>query len=578
MAAMDAVLPRIAMNLRPRFLLLTALFFLVVAVPSWFAVRSIADSIVEQWTMRYAEKQVLYDKSRTLQPILREVALAKQLASADVLRRWAHAPDDPASSQRAFAELESYRQNFQDKSYFVALLKNGRYFYNNASNEFAGKEYRYVLDSKAAKDAWFFDLIGQKRDLHINVNPDLNLGITKLWIDVLIRDGDDILGMVGTGLDLTTFINNVVEEHVPGVTSLFVDHTGAIQIHRNQKLIDFGSVSKSPSQQNTIHLLFDRKQDQAAVLAAMRSLEARDKKVATVFVNVNGKRHLTGVTHLPEIDWYEITLLDLDVLLPFSEFTGLMAVYGLTLIGLLLLFNLAIRHYVVTPLKQLDKAMSLVEGGQDSLQALDKLGTGEIKHLMHRFVNMANAVSQARRDLESKVQERTAALEKLTRIDPMTEMLNRRGMLMRLEAELQRAHREGIQLGILWLDVDRFKEINDQFGHAAGDQAIKTIARLIEQAVRPYDAVSRWGGDEFLVMLPRANQNSLDMLGERLRSEIEKCNSVTSESGEVIRLSVSVGGHLQETEDTLDSMLHRGDKALFSAKSLQRNCYRSSVG
>lgn len=565
------------MTLRPRFLLLTAVFFLVVAVPSWFAVRSIAESIVAQWAMRYAEKQVLYDKSRTLQPILREVALAKQLASAEVLRRWARTPDDATAGKLAFAELESYRQNFQDKSYFVALLKNGHYFHNNASNAFAGQEFRYVLDSKAAKDAWFFDLIGHRRDLHINVNPDLNLGITKLWIDVLIRDGEDILGMVGTGLDLTTFINTVVEEHVPGVTSLFVDHAGAIQIHRDQKLIDFGSVSKSPAQQNTLQLLFDRKQDQAAVLAAMRSLEARDRTVATVFVNVNGTRHLTGVTYLPEIDWFEITLLDLDVLLPFSEFTGLLAVYGMTLVGLLILFNLAIRHYVLTPLKQLDKAMSLVEGGQDSLQALSQLGTGEIKHLMHRFVDMAQAVSQARRELESKVQERTATLEKLTRIDPMTELLNRRGMLTRLETELQRLQREGGQLGILWLDVDRFKEINDRFGHAAGDRAIKAIGRLIEQTVRAYDAVSRWGGDEFLVLLPRVNQNSLDMLGERLRSEIEHCSTVLSESGEIIHMSVSVGGHLQEANDTLDSLLNRGDQALFAAKSQQRNCYRSSV-
>lgn len=567
-----------AMNLRPRFLLLTALFFLMVAAPSWLAVRAMADSIFAQWTMRYAEKQVLYDKSRTLLPILREVALARQLANSDVLRRWARAPDDAASTQLAFAELESYRQNFQDKSYFVALLNNGKYFHNNASNEFVGKEFRYVLDAKAAKDAWFFDLIRQNRALHINVNPDLNLGITKLWIDVLIRDGDDILGMVGTGLDLTSFINNVVEEHVPGVTSLFVDHAGAIQIHRNQKLIDFGSISKSPAQQNTIHLLFEHKQDQAAVLNAMHSLEARDKTVATVFVTVNGKRHLAGVTYLPEIDWFEITLLDLDVLLPFSEFTGLMAVYALTLISLLVLFNLALRHYVVTPLQKLDQAMSLVESGQDGTSALDRLGTGEINHLMQRFVTMAHAVSQARRDLETKVQERTAALERLTRIDPMTDLLNRRGMLARLEAELQRSRRESSQLGILWLDVDRFKDVNDQFGHAAGDQAIKTIAQLISQTVRTYDAVSRWGGDEFLVLLPRASQSALDMLGERLRTEVEKCTAVTSESGEMIRLSVSVGGHLQQADDTIDDMLQHGDNALFAAKTQKRNSYQSSVG
>ncbi len=69
------------------------------------------------------------------------------------------------------------------------------------------------------------------------------MGITKLWIDVLIKDGDEILGMVGTGLDLTQFLNRVVEDHEPGIHSFFVDHTGAIQLHHNLAMIDFGTVA-----------------------------------------------------------------------------------------------------------------------------------------------------------------------------------------------------------------------------------------------------------------------------------------------------------------------------------------------
>lgn len=140
-----------AMNLRPRFLLTTALFFVIVAVPSWLAVRSMAESIVEKWAVRYAEKQALYDKSRTLQPILREVALTRQLANSSVIRQWAQQPDNPTLTQNAITELESYRQNFHDKSYFAGLLKNGAYFHNNASNEYAGKELRYVLNPTPPK-------------------------------------------------------------------------------------------------------------------------------------------------------------------------------------------------------------------------------------------------------------------------------------------------------------------------------------------------------------------------------------------------------------------------------------------
>ena len=564
------------MNLRPRFHLLTILFFVIFAIPSWLAVRTLAESIMEQWAVRYAEKQVLYDKGRTLQPILREVALSRQLASSQPIREWAHKPENKEFARRALAEMEGFRQNFQDHSYFVALLKNGYYFHNNAANEFAGEEFRYVMDPRNKKDAWFYDLIRKQRDIHINVNPDPNLGVTKLWIDVLIRDGNDILGIAGTGLDLTAFIKNVVEEDTPGVTSLFVDHDGAIQIHRNQSLIDFASISKTQSQQNTIKLLFEREDDHKAVLAAMKELEVQQKTVATLFVQVNGRRHIAGIAYLPEIDWHEITLLDLDVLLPFSQFTGILVVYTLTLLGSLALFNLALRRFVLTPLQQLDEAMAAVESGSDVPAQLEQLGTGEIGRLMKRFVQMAKSVTVSRRDLEFKVQERTIALERLTKIDPLTELLNRRGMAERIEAELTRARRERNRLGILWLDADGFKEINDRHGHAAGDQALIAIAHIIDATIRPYDVAARWGGDEFLIMLYPADPELLQSLGERLLTAIAECRTVIDQHGNVVTLRASIGGHLANADDTLNSLLQHGDQALYAAKEAGRNRYHAS--
>ena len=81
------------MNLQPRFLLLTSVFFVVFAIPSWMAVRALAEGIMEQWAVRYAEKRGLSDKGRTLQPILREVALSRQLASSQPIREWTRKPD-----------------------------------------------------------------------------------------------------------------------------------------------------------------------------------------------------------------------------------------------------------------------------------------------------------------------------------------------------------------------------------------------------------------------------------------------------------------------------------------------------
>ncbi len=564
------------MNLKPRFHLVTILLIVISAIGGWWSVRTLAEDIVEQWAMRYAEKQALYDKSRTLQPILREVALARQLANSQYIREWARHPGSKESTRRAISEMESFRLNFRDQNYFVGLLKNGHYYYNNAENKYGGKEFRYILNPRQKKDAWFYDLIRQGRDLHINVNPDPELGITKLWVDVLIRDGNDILGIAGTGLDLTGFIRNVVEEGVPGVTSLFVDHAGAIQIHRNESLIDFSSISKQITEQRTINLLFEQPSDRKTILAAMKALEDLRQTVITEFVSVNGKRHLAGVVYLPEIGWYEITLLDLDVLLPFSQFSGILLVYAITLLGAFLLLNLFLNHQVLNPLSQLDRAMARVESGENVAENLGEQGTGEVRRLMQRFMHMAHAVRESRHDLESKVQERTLALERLAKIDTLTGLLNRRGMTERIESELKRIQRESSHVGLLWLDVDLFKQINDQYGHAVGDQALKVMADMIRETLRPYDVASRWGGDEFLVLVQPADAETLDQIGSRLCHKIAENRQVLNSADEVVRLSASIGGHLSLENEPLDSLLQHADQALYAAKASGRNCFRSS--
>jgi diguanylate cyclase (GGDEF)-like protein len=565
------------MNLRPRFLLLTGLLMVVSAVAAWYASRLLAENIVGQWAVRYAEKQVLYDKSRLLQPIVREIALSRQFANSQELRNWARNPGDSALTKRAISEMESFRLNFADHSYFVALLDSGHYFHNNAKNEFAGKQYRYTLESKKPEDRWFYDIVRQQRDIHINVNPDINLGVTKLWIDVLMRDGNTILGVAGTGLDLTALIHAVVDQTQPGMTSLFVDHNGAIQAHRDQSMIDFASISKTAKEHKTLDLLFDRQSDRDAVYAAMKELESVKSTVISRFVDINGRRHLAGVAYLPEIDWYEITLLDLDVLVPLSSFSGILLVYGLTLLAALALFNLVLGRQVLRPLRKLEQGMQEMERGEfsDSLSASD--GQGEIARLIEHFQRMARAQWEARLGLESKVKERTEALDRLAKTDSLTELLNRRGMSERINAEISRSRRQHGHIGLLWLDIDLFKEINDQHGHGKGDEALKAVAELVQALLRPYDCVSRWGGDEYLVLTQANDAHDLNTLGERIRSAIADTCRLQSDAGKPVYLTVSVGGYFADSGEDMESMLQRADKALYDAKAAGRNCYRAYV-
>lgn len=562
------------MNLRPRILILTGLLIATSAIAAWWASRQLAEQIIEQWGARYAEKQVLYDKARALQPILREIALARQLADSVIIRRWADSPNDPDLTRQAIAELESYRLNFADHSYFIALRKNGRYYYNDSGDDYAGRQFRYTLNPGSSSDAWFYDLLRQGHSLHLNVNPDAHLGVTKLWIDVQIRNGSAVLGVVGTGLDLTPFIRDVVDTPQPGITSLFVDRDGAIQIYRDQRMIDFASLTKGAGQHNDIRLLFTDRADRQGIYAAMKELESRKSAVISRSVRIDGKRYLAGIAYVPEIGWYEITLLDLDVLLPVSRFSGILMVYGLTLLAALILFNLILGRVVLRPLEKLERAMDNVRQGRFAPDGLPVGGRGEIGRLIQHFADMARAVTNAQADLEAKVRERTEALEHLSKTDSLTQMLNRRGMTERIRTELSRSKREGNRFGILWLDVDYFKEINDRYGHPSGDKALVEIAGLIQAIIRPYDSAARWGGDEFLILIQDCDQDVLVTLGERIRTAISGQSGLSAPDGHPIPLSVSIGCNLAETDGDLESLLQGADHALYAAKQAGRNCLR----
>ena len=220
--------------------------------------------------------------------------------------------------------------------------------------------------------------------------------------------------------------------------------------------------------------------------------------------------------------------------------------------------------------------MSDVEAGTSTNEQLAQLGTGEVRHLMHRFTSMAHAVMDFRHNLEAKVQERTTALEYLTRIDPLTELLNRRGMTEAIETQLSRSERELLKVGILWIDIDDFKTLNDGLGHAVGDQALKVVGEIIRSTIRPYDLAARWGGDEFLIMVQPADSDTLNALGERLRMAINTNKQLIDEDGHAITMSASIGGHLARAGEPLDSILLQGDRALYAAKAAGRNCYKSS--
>lgn len=561
------------LKLRTRFFLVITALTVIGSVLVWGVFHHVAQQIVMQWGRHVVDIQVRYDRARLLQPLARELALARQMANSLALRRWARAAGEPGLEAEAIQEMESFRRNFNSANYFVALRATGAYYHNNAAGEYDGRQLRYRLDPEKPADAWFYKLIEVGRDFHLNVNPDVELGVTKLWIDVPMRDGDEVLGIVGTGIELERFLDEIVDIGQPGVNTLFVDLSGAIQLHRDAKLIDFASVVKPEGQKSLVDQLLDHDEDRTRLRATMRELSAAadaGPRVLSRFVHSDGRRVLLGIAFVPEIGWYEITLLDLDVLMPVTAFTPVALVFVLTLLVSLVLVHLLLRRLILDPLASLERAMMRVRDGDLSPAPLPR-GEGEIAHLTHHFDAMASAMRTHTGELEAKVRERTDALHRLARIDPLTGLINRRGMTELLDAEVTRAARQRSTFGLLWLDVDCFKEINDRQGHAAGDEALAMLAGVLEAGLRSYDRAARWGGDEFLVLLSPCDRPTLAAIAMRVREDIERDSRARG-----MAFTVTVGACLARPGQSVEILLQCADEALYRAKESGRN--RVAIG
>lgn len=557
------------MSLKTRILLLAATLVLLSSIASLFAYRELSQTIIERWGTQVAEIQVRYDSARLLQSLEREIGLARQMSESTTLINWAKNPDDRFLRAGAIREMESFRGNFRDNSYFVALRKNGHYYYNNADNEFAGNQFRYVLDPEDPDDAWFFQLISEGRDFHLNVNPDTELGVTKLWIDVLMRDPQgEIVGMVGTGLNLDDFLQDIVDINQPGITTLFVDFNGAIQLYRDRNYIDFASIIKPEGQKNTIDLLFEEPEDKREMMTMLESLRqgaGEAGEVESGFVTVNGREHLAGIAFLPTIGWFEITLLDLNTLLPNRYLWPLIGVFLVALLVTLLVFQLVIRRRIIKPLTSLESAVKAVAGGSFAYPTLDK-PDNEIGRLAGHFETMAERLEESTHHLETQVAYRTEELHRLARVDALTGLRNRRGLDEILAEEMERSRRQQSGFGLIWLDIDLFKGINDDQGHQAGDDILCRVALWLKASVRPYDHPGRWGGDEFVVVLSPCDAETMVQIAHRVRANIEQDSRLTDTP-----VTVSVGAYFSRPGDTLDEILRKADQALYLAKDKGRN-------
>jgi diguanylate cyclase (GGDEF)-like protein len=298
----------------------------------------------------------------------------------------------------------------------------------------------------------------------------------------------------------------------------------------------------------------------------MDQLAAGDAVAQSRFMTVGGKEMLVGVGYLDRLGWFNITLMDIDTIIDKRLFLPI----GLLLAGVMGLVTaimvLVFKRAVLDRLKRLELVVHATrQGDYGPALAMGDERQDEVGRLSAAFTEMAVTVADNTHLLEARVRERTEALETLAFRDAQTGIANRRGFI-----DAFAGMEPGQRHGLLLVDIDHFKSINDTFGHAAGDAVIIEISRRIAECVGGDNICARWGGDEYIVLLQDSAPHLLRANAFGVMAAISD-RAVTLPGGNAAVVTVSVGACLVEPGDSIETVIDMADAALYMAKGEGRN-------
>jgi len=215
------------------------------------------------------------------------------------------------------------------------------------------------------------------------------------------------------------------------------------------------------------------------------------------------------------------------------------------------------------------------------LETVRLMPYGFIAILVAMAVSLANRFTTHVTLLEDEVAERTRELNAINdrlaeaaREDPLTGLLNRRGFIDEAEVEIQRVFRGGKPFSVVLADIDHFKKFNDEHGHACGDYVLTRVAAILEERIRDVDRIARWGGEEFILLLPETDAEGATTAAQKLCEAVG--DNVFDYQGRRLRLTLTLGVSSYRKGHTLDACIAGADAALYRGKNEGRN--RVSLG
>jgi diguanylate cyclase (GGDEF)-like protein len=393
-----------------------------------------------------------------------------------------------------------------------------------------------------------------KPPLNAEILFDRRTGLKYLMITETIKTGDGhALGFLAAKINLNS-IGPILQNYaVGGIDEMY--------------LVDAKSRLLVSSQPLSRHLLRSN--------LPVRIPEGKDSPSVIPAGYTDFREHfVVGIaTSIPFIDWTMVAEMKHE-----NAYAELVMLRRLTiaLVGGLMLgigfIAYLFGHALVRPVRRLSEEAARVAGGNLDVD-IPVTGLSEVSYLTQVFNHMVSSLRHGREklsDANKALLETNKELHQLSITDGLTGLLNRKHILELLDREISRSRRYGHPVSVLMLDIDHFKNVNDTYGHQTGDTVMRRLADLFCDTVRENDLVGRYGGEEFLILLPDSDAQNGVQTAQRIRKMVQDLKIETS--GEHVSVSVSIGisSYPQYGQDT-NAVICAADAALYQAKSNGRN-------
>lgn len=303
--------------------------------------------------------------------------------------------------------------------------------------------------------------------------------------------------------------------------------------------------------------------------------DAKISENKELIYKINNVQYIINFSNLDDkIYKYLITIVSLDdVMMPYSKYFNLIISFTTILFLILLPLIWYFASIIVRPILQLKLESIKVKKRDYKKLKMVNSRVFEIQELSNAILDMGDSIHEYQNNLEQKVMERTKELEsknieleRLSITDKLTNIYNRIKLDKTILEQLNLAKRYKVEFGIMIIDVDYFKKVNDTYGHQVGDTTLIEVANILKTNIRESDTVGRWGGEEFVIICPHTNLEGIKIVANIIREKIEKHQFPV-----VGNKTASFGITIYQDNDNLETIISRADEALYNAKNNGRN-------